>query len=202
MKTPEKMSRTATMVEGGLMVALAFILSFIPFFKMPWGGTVTCFSTLPIIMMSLRHNWKWGLATATVYGALQMMQGMDSVMAAGSAGAMVLCVFLDYILAYACVGLTGPVARRFARPLPGMAVGIAATGLLRLLCSFLSGIIIWGAWAPEGMPVWVYSLTYNAGWCLPDVGLVLVAALLLSQVKALHLLPQKAGAGQAGNAPV
>lgn len=189
MKAPSQMSHTAVLVEAALMVALSFVLSLIPFLRLPWGGSITCFSTLPIIMMSLRHNAKWGVATAAVYGLLQMMQGMDSVVAAATPLAMVGCALLDYVLAYACVGFTGTIARGLGGGTAGMAVGIVSTGLMRLACSFLSGILIWSAWAPEGMPVWWYSLSYNVGWCLPDVAIVLIAALLLSRISALHLLP-------------
>lgn len=189
MKTPAQMSRTEILVEGALMVALAFVLSFIPFFEMPWGGSITCFSTLPIVVMSLRHNSKWGIGTAAVYGLLQMMQGMKSVAAAGTAAAMVLCALLDYILAYTCVGLTGGIAYKIKNGTAGLVVGVVSTGFMRLACSFLSGLLIWGSYAPQGTPVWLYSLTYNAGWCLPDVGIVLVAALLLSRIKILNLLP-------------
>ena len=35
-----------------------------------------------------------------------------------------------------------------------VAAGVTVAGLLRYLCSFLSGIIIWREYAPETMPVW------------------------------------------------
>ncbi len=198
MKTPSQMSRTATLVEGALMIALAFALSCVPFFKMPWGGTVTCFSTLPIIIMSFRHGIKWGVGTAFVYGVLQTFQGLDSVVAAKTVWGMILCVLLDYVVAYACVGLSGPIANRFKHHTAGLVIGIAATGALRLACSFVSGLVIWYSYAPAGQPVWLYSLSYNAGWCLPDVAIVLVATLLLSRVRVLHILPEaKASASEA-----
>ncbi len=190
MKNPSEMSHTAKLVEGALMVALAFVLAAIPFFQMPWGGSVTFISTLPIIVMSLRHGGKWGVATAAVYGFTQMLYGFQNVLAAKYIWAMVLCALLDYLIAYTVIGFVGPIARRFKNATVGITVGIVATGLVRLLCSFLSGVLIWGGWAPEGMSVWYYSLAYNAGWCLPDVALVLVAALLLSRVKALSLTPE------------
>ncbi len=203
MKNPNQMSRTAILVEGALMVALSFALSLIPLFHMPWGGTVTCFSTLPIVVMSLRHNIKWGVSTAAVYGILQTFAGMNSVVAAGSALSMFGCVLLDYVVAYACIGLTGAIARAFIKASGGepaaekhplrstacIAGAIGITGLMRLACSFFSGLLIWGAYAPAGTPVWVYSLTYNASWCLPDVAIVLVVAALLSRVRALHIAP-------------
>ena len=71
-KQPARMSRTAVMVEGALMVALGFALSMIPFFRMQWGGSITCFSTLPLVMMSLRHSAKWGVATAAALALASM----------------------------------------------------------------------------------------------------------------------------------
>ena len=190
MKPPSQMSRTAILAEGALMVALGFVLSLIPIPSFPWGGSISMAATLPIIMMSLRHGAKWGVATAAVYGLLQMLLGMSNVVAVPvkTYFYMALCALLDYLVAYTVLGFTGSIARRFKNPTAGLAVGITATGLLRLLCSFLSGLLIWGAYAWEGWPVWAYSLAYNAGWCLPDVAIVLVAALLLSRVPVLGLL--------------
>ena len=201
MKSPGQMSRTAILVEGALMVALAFILSIIPFIELPWGGSITLFSTLPIFIMSLRHGAKWGVGTAAVYSLLQLTQGMDSVVAvpAKTIFTMVLCALLDYVLAYTVLGFTGPIARRFKNPTGGLAVGICATGLVRYLLSVLSGILLWGQWAWDGWPVWIYSFAYNALWCLPDLAIVLAAALLLSRVKALGLIPQ--GSAPRNSAP-
>ena len=193
MKSPGQMSRTAILVEGALMVALAFILSVIPFIELTWGGSITLFSTLPILIMSLRHGAKWGVGTAAVYSLLQLTQGMDSVMAvpAKTIFTMVLCALLDYVLAYTVLGFAGPIAHRFKNPTGGLAIGICATGLARYLLSVLSGILLWRQWAWEGWPVWLYSVAYNALWCLPDIAIVLLAALLLSRIKALGLIPER-----------
>jgi thiamine transporter len=102
---------------------------------------------------------------------------------------MVLCALLDYLLAYTCLGFAGPIAGRFKNRTAGIAVGVALTGLARLACSLFSGWVLWGEYAWEGWPVWLYALAYNACWCLPDVALALIAALLLSRVKALGLRP-------------
>ena len=34
----------------------------------------------------------------------------------------------------------------------------------RFLFHFVSGIIIWGEYAPAGVPVWLHSLTYNGSY--------------------------------------
>ncbi len=191
MKSPSNMSKTAIMVEAALMIALAFVLSMIPLFQMPFGGTVTCFSTLPLLMISFRHGGKWGVVTALGYSFLQAMQGLNAIMIVPTAWGMALCVLLDYVFPYAFLGLAGPIAQRFKNFSAGMIVAVLSTGLVRLLSSFLSGIILWGAYAPEDMPVWLYSLVYNASWSVPDIAFVLVALLLLSRVKALHMMPEK-----------
>lgn len=189
MKQPNQMSRTAVMVEGALMIALAYVLSYLRF-KLPFGGSITLFSTLPILMMSFRHGGKWGIGTALVYSFLQALQGADSIALCKTWYAMLLCALLDYILAYASLGIAGPVARKFKNGFVGVVCGTLATGALRLLWSFLSGIVLWREYAPAGEPVWLYSIKYNSSWLLPDLALALFAVVLLSQVKPLAMLPQ------------
>ncbi|MDR0445491.1 MAG: energy-coupled thiamine transporter ThiT [Oscillospiraceae bacterium] len=194
MKSPAEMSRAHILVECALMVAISVALSLIPGISMPFGGTVSWFATLPIIIVSLRHNAKWGVLTALVYSLTQLFFGMSSVVAvpAETVGAMILCALLDYVVAFTAIGLTGAVARKIGAGTAALMAGIAITGLVRLLCSFLSGILIWGAYAPEDTSVWVYSLSYNASWCVPDVIVVLVGAALLSRVRQLDLMPRRA----------
>ena len=55
----------------------------------------------------------------------------------------------------------------------------------RFLCSFASGILIWGEYAPEGQPVWLYSLTYNGGYMLPELIITVAAAVLLARCTSL-----------------
>jgi thiamine transporter len=188
------MSRAQILVECALMVALSLALSLLPGLSMPFGGTVSWFSTLPVIIASLRHRARWGVTTALVYSLTQLLLGISNVAAvpAKTAGAMILCAVLDYVAAYTAIGLTGAVAGGVKRGgTVALAAGIAVTGAARLVCSFLSGVLIWGAYAPEDMNVWAYSLVYNASWCAPDVLIVMIGAALLSRVKQLALIPQR-----------
>ena len=54
-------------------------------------------------------------------------------------------------------------------------------GFLRFLCSFLSGVLIWGN-LTDGLPAWTYSLVYNGSYMLPETLLTMVAAVLLCRV--------------------
>ena len=49
---------------------------------------------------------------------------------------------------------------------------------IRFLCSFLSGVLIWGNLS-DGLPAWTYSLTYNGSYMLPETILTTVAAVLI-----------------------
>ena len=192
MKSPAQMSRTAVLTEAAIMIAMGFVLSLIPVIELPWGGSVTMVSTLPILVFSLRHKTSWGVGVAAVFAFTQLMDGFGNVLYAKTYSAMVLSALLDYILAYTLLGFAGVIARKFKNRTFGIAASVTITGLLRLGCSFLSGVIVWSEWAPEGTPVWLYSITYNSGWLLPDLALVLVAVLILSKVSVLNLLPAKA----------
>jgi thiamine transporter len=184
------MSRTQILVECALMTALSAALSMIPGFSMPYGGTVSWFSTLPVILASLRHGARWGVPAALAYSLTQLLLGMSNVVAvpAKTAGAMALCAVLDYVAAYTAIGFTGAAARAIKTGgAAAVAGGIAVTGAARFLCSVMSGVLIWGEYTPEGMEVLPYSLLYNAAWCLPDVIIVMIGALLLSRVRQLAL---------------
>ena len=54
-------SKTRTLVECALMIALGTVLANIKIFEMPNGGSITLLSMLPFILVSYRHGTKWGL---------------------------------------------------------------------------------------------------------------------------------------------
>lgn len=176
-------SKTRALAECGLMVAAGAVLAQIKLFDMPQGGSVTLLSMLPFVLVSLRLGPKWGVLAGFVNGLLQMLTGFYAP-PAGTAAALAGCILLDYLLAFSILGLAGVFARPFKNRMTGAAVGTAAVCFLRFLCSFLSGFLLWGSyqasysWA-EGMPVWLYSLIYNASYMGPELILTTAAVLLL-----------------------
>lgn len=182
-------NKVRILTESALCVAVAVVLSMITLFNMPLGGSVTPFATLPVILIGLRHGAKWGVAGALIFSLSQLLLGIANVAAVPvkNVQSMALCAALDYVLAYSILGFAGTIARKFRKPATGLSAGILITGCGRLACSFLSGVVIWGPFAPDGWNVAVYSLAYNAAWCLPDTVITLAACLLLAQVRALGL---------------
>ena len=187
------LTKTRVMVECALMVALATILGYIPLFELPQGGSITLFSTLPIMVIGWRHGLKWGVFTGFVHGLIQMMLGFKNVLYCTTIGTMVHCILLDYILAFMALGLVDLFAKPVQNHLAGVAVSSVCVGMLRYLCSFLSGILIWGGYAPEGTPVWIYSLTYNGSFMVPEIIITAVAAVVVARL-VLPRLPQPGSA--------
>ena len=166
------------LVECALMVALAIVLDLIPMPKWPNGGSLSI-AAVPIIFISYRHGLLWGLGSGLVYSVVQMITGFYPP-PAGTFLGYVGVVLLDYVLAFTAFGLADLFAKPFGRHrLVGYGVGAICVNLLRFLCSFLSGWIIWGVYAPEGQAPWLYSLLYNGGYMLPNAILCAVVIVLL-----------------------
>ena len=151
---------TRKLTHSALMLALALLLSMIKFYHFPNGGSITAASMAPIIIISLMYDTRWALFTSFAYSLLQMLEGFYPP-PVQSFGMFVALILLDYVVAFGVLGLAGPVARRFQKEPLGAAVGSIVVVFCRFFCSFLSGIIVWGSYAPEGTPVWIYSLTVN-----------------------------------------
>ena len=47
--------KTFLLVEGALMIAMAFVLSYIKLYDMPMGGSITL-EMIPLVIMGLRHG--------------------------------------------------------------------------------------------------------------------------------------------------
>lgn len=176
----KKKITTLQLVESALMIAVATVASMVKI-DLPFGGGVTILSMLPIVMISHRYGWKWGVLTAFVYSVGQMLLGLDNVAYATSFWMGAGIVMLDYIVAYTVIGLSGA----FGKSRSAVAIGIAVTFTLRFLCHYLTGAWIWGVWMPEtfmGMKMispWIYSALYNGWYMLFELVATELVAMLI-----------------------
>lgn len=170
--------RVRLLVEAALSVALAAVLGSIKI-TLPWniaGGSVSL-SMLPLFVLAMRRGVWWGIAAGGLYGFVDYLMEPFFVHWAQ--------VLLDYPIAFGACGLAGTVRRLRStgagaaaasqRALAGALVG----GAGRLAAHFVSGVIFFGQNAPEGQPVWLYSLLYNASYLLPSVIACALAAALI-----------------------
>ncbi len=163
--TQSSRKKTRALVYGALCLSLSFVLSYLKVFEMPMGGSITLFSMLPLTMYAAAFGPVYGFTAAFAYSLLQVAQGAYVIHWAQ--------FLLDYILAFTCMGL----ASLFPKSLP---LGIAVSGLARLACSVLSGVIFFSSYAIEAgyQSAWLYSIAYNGSSLGVDTLLCVLAAFL------------------------
>lgn len=179
-------NRIRILCEGAMMIAIATVLSYIKFFNLPQGGAITL-EMIPLVVMGLRHDVKWGCATGLVHGLLQMVLGFENVMYCATITAQLGCILLDYLLAFSVLGLAPVVSKPMGNSTAGMVSGTVLAGLLRFACSFLSGWLLWGSYAWEGWSPALYSLAYNGSYMVPDIIIMAVVIGLLSKPMGKYL---------------
>lgn len=216
MNTKTKFSyRTRALTECAVMIALATILSLIKIFELPWGGSVTAASMLPIVIIGYRHGIKWGMLSSIVFSILQMLLGGGTISAAFLPGEdqmawylAIIMVFLDYLLAYSLVGLSG-LFRNKNKPSTSLALGALVGTFARFIAHFISGWILWGAWASsffEGfdettggsvgaffvntfdgeMLSCMYSFFYNALYMIPEIIITVILAVIIGKIPKIN----------------
>ncbi len=177
---PRSLSRVRILVECAMMIAIGTVLANIKFFTLPNGGSITLVSMLPFILVSYRHGVKWGMFTGVVNSLLQMMLGWWAP-PAGTLAALVGMILLDYFLSFTVLGMAAWFAKPFGgvKKPAGVIGGVCIAGFFRFVFSFLSGVLIWGSLAEDGIGAVIYSLQYNASYLLPETILTAFAALAL-----------------------
>jgi len=177
----------AAVAEIAVAVALAAVLGQVRLFVMPQGGSVSL-ELLPLVFVAVRRGVVPGLTAGLLYGVLQL----------GLPGAYVLHpaqALLDYPLAFMAVALAGlvrvgAVAGRHGALRLLAAVAVAGAG--RLVFHFLSGLVFFAEYAPHWEAPWLYALTYNLLYLVPEV--VLSAILLWPLLRAYDAAyPARAG---------
>ena len=204
-KTSTKQN-TLKLTVCAIMVALATVLSFVKVFDMPYGGSITLFSMVPIMFAGFAFGPKAGLLTGVVYGAIQCIIGASNSLAylTESIFLFVVCLLFDYIIAFSVLGLSGAFKKSVKNPQLSFGLGVLVAGLLRYVCHFVSGWIVWGEYAQDTVSGWgslgekilttfngqalavVYSLVYNASYMIPEIIVSVIGAIILASVKPIR----------------
>jgi len=157
---------TRVLTEAALAIALAFVLGLIKVFQMPFGGSISL-EMIPLILLALRQGPVVGVITGAAYGLLNL--------AVGPVVVHPVQVLFDYPLAFGALGLAG-----FFRPtVRGAVIGATVAVLARFVCHFVSGVVFFASYAPEGWNPYVYSGAYNAAYLIPSLVIALVVVVVL-----------------------
>lgn len=159
--------KTRWLMEAGIMIALAQVLSYVTLFELPTGGSVTAGSMVPIIIFSIRWGYRKGLLAGVTYGILQFLLGKKYSF-------HLVSIFCDYLFAFGFLGLAGILRGSLTKSIFGTVIGIAA----RFVCHVISGVVVFASYAPEGMSPLRYSLGYNLSFLLPEM-IISVALVIL-----------------------
>lgn len=178
-------NKTLALTESAVMLALAFILSFIKVVDMPYGGSVTAFSMLPIIIIAYRYRTTWGLITGLAFSLLQMLMGFGNLSYATSAAAAVAIIMLDYIVAFTACGLGGIFRGIIKNQSTAMASGALVAGIIRYICHIVSGCTVWAGVSIPSADGLVYSAGYNGTYMIPEILLTVVGAYFVGQIFTL-----------------
>ncbi len=147
---------TRMLIEGGVMIGLAYVLNLIKIWDMPQGGSVTAGSMIPILIFSYRWGLKSGILAGTVFGLMQLFLGGYVATPIQAA--------LDYPIAFGLLGLAGLFARDREITFIGAFSGIGLALVARTIAHVVSGVVFFAEYAPEGMNPLVYSAVYNGSY--------------------------------------
>ena len=174
MKELTKKQKIRRVAESAVMLALATVLSEFAVFKLPYGGSVTLFSQVPMVALSYRYGIKWGAFSGMVMGVIQMLFGLGNFSYVSGVVAYLILIFADYVIAFGCLGLGGMFREKVKNPVLSLALGGGVVSVIRFLCHFISGVTIWGNYSGGAMSAVWYSITYNASYMLPELIITLV----------------------------
>ena len=162
---------------SAVLIALSAALSMVKIFEMPLGGSVTLLSMLPVCMLSIMYGCKWGLFCSFIYALSQLIFGIGEVVGWGlTPAALVGCIAFDYIIAFTVTGFAGLFRKH---GVPGYIGGIALAIVMRLVSHVISGVIFFASWAPEGWNPFIYSVSYNGLYMLPEMAFTIIGSVFL-----------------------
>lgn len=176
---------TRSLTYAAICISVSFALSYVKFFSMPQGGSVTFASLLPLALYSYMFGTRKGVVAGVVYGLLQFVQSPQFYQP--------MQVLLDYPIAFASIGLAG--IFRNAKFLKGVqikfALGTIIAVLFRYVSHTISGYFVFYSWSAGQNPL-VYSLVYNS-YVAVDLAIVLVMGVVALSSRNLQKTVLAAG---------
>ena len=186
-------NKTFKLVFSALMVAFATVLSL---FKIEflYGGSITIFSMVPLVLVAQMYGVPWGLLTGVVYGLIQMVMGLKNFGYVTGIPAYAMIFFFDYIIAFGALGFSG-ITRKIKNRAAAASLGAVIGCFLRFACHFISGVTVWKAMAWDEAPSFItprlleadmipytYSFFYNGGYMFPEMILTAIGSAILCTI--------------------
>lgn len=156
---------TRIMARIGIALALATILHFIKILDLPNGaGSINLGSMVPILIIAFTYGPEIGMLTGFLFGIIYLIISPYILHP--------IQVLFDYPLPFMAVGLAGYFKNQ---KLLGTFIGM----FIRFIFHFISGILFFGEFAPEGWSPMIYSLVVNGSVIAGNLIVILVIISLL-----------------------
>ena len=143
-------TNTKTMVVSALLVALSIVLSQITIWSFPQGGSVSLFGMLPIVICAYFFGTRRAVMCGMCVGMIDLIFKPYVIHP--------IQLLLDYPLAFGAIGFAGLI---FMAKKDGLIPAYLFGVLCRYICAVISGVVFFGAYAPEGFSALTWSLWYN-----------------------------------------
>ena len=179
MKAQETSSDTKVLVEIIVFSALSGALYAVRPFTLPFGGSITLGSMVPVMWLSLRRGFRIGMITGAIFGCIALFEDLILVGAANIIATPLQAV-LEYPIAFGVIGLTGLFRNKSA------VVAVAGAGFsvfIRFLIHSFVGVFVWAnvySFPPE-WGLWLWPAVYNGSFLA--VEFIICAILLFALVK-------------------
>lgn len=177
----KNVSLAQKITESGLMIALSTILSIVKLIDLPYGGSITFASMLPVIIIAMRYGTVWGLFTGFTHGLIQLLLGSSALSYATSSAAAIAIIMLDYVLAFSVIGFTG-FFKNIKNKSLSFGIGAFCACGLRYILHVISGCTVWAGLSIPTLNALTYSLVYNATYMIPETIVTVIAAVYVAGV--------------------
>ena len=158
---------------SALLIAFAFILSFIKIMRLPFGGSITLLSMLFVSLPSYLYGVKYGFVASITYSFLQLISDNYIVHP--------MQVVFDYIIAFSVFGIVG----FFRNKKNGLEIGFIIACVIRFISSSISGYIFFREYAPESWNPIIYTVVYNGSYIFIEC---IFTVLVLQNKKVKNIL--------------
>ena len=170
----DKKTDVRALTVSALLIALATVLGQIKIFEMPQGGSVTLLSILPIVVCGYLLGTRRGVMAGFCVGLINLIFGPYVIHPVQ--------LLMDYPVAFGALGLSGLTRNTKNGLTKGYIIGIIG----RYICAVLSGVIFFGAYAPEGFNAWTWSLWYNLTYLAAE-GILTIIVINIPAVKKMFI---------------
>ncbi|OOB78431.1 MAG: hypothetical protein ATN33_04955 [Epulopiscium sp. Nele67-Bin001] len=166
---------TRVMCIIGAFAAISVVLKMFSI-PVPTGGSIALLSVVPAMLLAILYGPYAGIWVGVLSGILAMF------LIPGWALVHPLQLFVEHISALGALGYAGLLGNDDKKKIILACIGASC---VNVTFHIFSGALFFGMFAPEGMSVWMYTITYNLGCMGVECALsvLLISLLPIQQLK-------------------